>query len=115
MTFMNVTLSRNYAVLSLFLGFAMIAVVAGAWAFQLAGYVPCKLCLQQREPYYLGAPLVLVGALSAVLAGPACASRGLAFIGGLLMVYGGVLGVFHTGVEWGFWPGPTVGISTSTR
>ena len=26
--------------------------IAGAWAFELAGYAPCPLCLQQRWPWY---------------------------------------------------------------
>ena len=34
--------------------------VGGAWAFQLAGYAPCELCLKERVPYYAGALLAVV-------------------------------------------------------
>ena len=89
------------------IGVAMAAVVGGALAFEhWGGYIPCALCLQQRVPYYVGAPVMLAAALLA-LAG----RRGLALAGivagGLLMAYAAYLGVYHAGAEWGFWPGPT--------
>ncbi|MEP3665226.1 MAG: disulfide bond formation protein B, partial [Roseibium sp.] len=35
-----------------------LAAIATAWGFQLVGgFVPCKLCLEQRIPYYAGLPL----------------------------------------------------------
>ena len=33
--------------------------------------------------------------------------RAACWAGGLLMAYGLYLGVYHSGVEWGWWPGPT--------
>jgi len=87
---------------------AMAAVVGTALGFEhLGGYIPCKLCLEQRTPYYVGIPLMAVAALSSGLNWPAAVTRGLLLIGGLLMAYGLYLGVFHAGVEWGWWPGPT--------
>ncbi|MGN6534567.1 MAG: disulfide bond formation protein B [Mesorhizobium sp.] len=102
-----------------FLAVAMAATVGGALAFQyIGGYIPCKLCYEQRLPYYIGAPLMLVACLASSMRAPAWAVRGLLAIGGLLMVYGLYLGVFHSGVEWGWWPGPTdcttVGVSVDT-
>ncbi|TIL77246.1 MAG: disulfide bond formation protein B, partial [Mesorhizobium sp.] len=42
---------------ALFLAAAMAATVGSALAFQhLGGYIPCKLCLEQRTPYYIGVP-----------------------------------------------------------
>ena len=38
---------------------------------------------------------------------PALVTRGLLLIGGLLMSWGLVMAVYHSGVEWKFWPGPT--------
>jgi disulfide bond formation protein DsbB len=38
---------------------------------------------------------------------PAWTTRGLLIAGGLLMAYGLYLGVYHSGVEWAWWPGPT--------
>ena len=48
---------------ALFLAVAMAATVATALGFQhIGGYIPCKLCLEQRWPYYVGAPLMAVAA-----------------------------------------------------
>ena len=56
-----------------FLTVAMAATVGSALAFQyIGGYIPCKLCYEQRIPYYVGAPLMLLAVLAAVfkLPGP---------------------------------------------
>ncbi|MDR7037132.1 disulfide bond formation protein DsbB [Methylobacterium sp. BE186] len=77
--------------------------VGGALVFEHGlGYVPCKLCLTERIPYYAAVPLAL---LSLVL--PRRLARlalGLAAAG---LLYGAGLGIYHAGAEWGFWPGPT--------
>lgn len=91
-----------------FLAVAMAVTVGSALAFQyIGGYIPCKLCYEQRIPYYVGAPLMLLAALAAMFKLPGWLTRVLLVVGGLLMVYGLYLGVFHSGVEWGWWPGPT--------
>jgi disulfide bond formation protein DsbB len=83
------------------------AAIAGAWFFEIVLRLrPCPLCLEQRVPYYIAIPLALVVAVAAWKKAP----RGL-LVGGLavlalLMLWGAGLGVFHAGVEWGFWPGP---------
>ena len=98
-------LQRNTAI---FLAFAMAAVVGTALGFEHIGhYIPCKLCLEQRMPYYVGIPLMALAALSASMRAPALLTRGLLVVGGLLMVWGLYMGVYHSGVEWGWWPGPT--------
>jgi disulfide bond formation protein DsbB len=94
---------------------AALALVAGmaltvgiALGFQhIGGYIPCKLCLEQRTPYYVGVPLMALAAVSAALRLPGIVTRGLLFAGGLLMAYGAYMGGFHSGVEWGWWAGPT--------
>jgi disulfide bond formation protein DsbB len=89
-------------------GLAMALVVVTALAFEhIGGYIPCKLCLEQRTPYYLGAPLMLLAALSSHKQWPECLTRGLLAIGGLLMAYGLAIAIFHAGVEWSWWAGPT--------
>ncbi len=91
---------------ALFLALAMIGVVLSALAFQyVGGYIPCKLCLEQRWPYYIGAPVMLLATLSAWKGLPL--TRILLTIGAALMAYGLYLGIFHSGVEWQFWAGPT--------
>src|SRR5690606_19682452 len=93
--------------IALFLAVAMAAVVGSALAFQyIGGYIPCKLCYEQRIPYYVGVPLMLLAALASRLRAPAWVTRALLAIGGLLMLYGLCLGVYHSGVEWAWWPGP---------
>ena len=83
------------------------ATIAGAWFFELVLRLkPCPLCLEQRVPYYIGIPLALIVALAAWRNAP----RALV-IGGLialaaLMLWGAYLGVFHAGIEWGWWAGP---------
>lgn len=93
---------------ALFLALAMAATVGSALAFQhLGGYIPCKLCYEQRVPYYIGVPLMILALLASLLRLPPWTTRGLLIAGGLLMVYGLYLGVYHSGVEWAWWAGPT--------
>ena len=73
--------------------------IAGAWAFEWAGYPPCELCLKERIPYYGGVPL---GALVATLAGRRRTGLLPAGFVALALVFaaGTVLAVYHAGVEW---------------
>ena len=83
------------------------ATVAGALVFEhVFGYVPCMLCLWERWPYYIGAPLALLAGLLAGR-GHAGAARLLLTVVALLLLAGAALGAYHAGVEWRFWPGPT--------
>ncbi|UMY17684.1 disulfide bond formation protein B [Methylobacterium organophilum] len=66
------------------------------------GYVPCKLCLQERIPYYAVVPVAL---LAAIL--PARAARLALGFCALALLYGAALGAYHAGAEWGFWLGPS--------
>lgn len=82
-----------------------IATVGTALIFQHGfGYLPCKLCLQQRHPYYAAIPLALILAVVPP-------RRRWGFIGfgllGLIFLVSAGLGAYHAGVEWGFWPGPS--------
>lgn len=86
---------------------AMALTVGTALGFEhLGGYIPCMLCLEQRTPYYLGIPLMLVAGASALLKGPVWLTRGGLLAGGMLMLYGAWLAGHHAGVEWGWWAGP---------
>lgn len=93
---------------SLVLAVGMTGVIVTVLAFEyLGGFIPCALCLLQREPYYAAIPVALIAALSSYMTWPGCVSRGLLAIVGLLMLYGLVLSAYHSGVEWQFWAGPT--------
>lgn len=90
------------------LALGMAAVVGSALAFEhIGGYIPCKLCLGQRIPYYIGAPLMALAFVSSTLKWPTWLTRALLLAGGLIMVWSLYLGVRHSGVEWGWWAGPT--------
>ncbi|MFG1393859.1 disulfide bond formation protein B [Xanthobacter agilis] len=81
--------------------------VAAAWFFQLVvGLAPCPLCLDQRIPYYIGLPLGLV-AIAVLASGHSRTGRVLLAVLALLMLGNLGLAVFHAGVEWRFWSGPT--------
>ena len=85
---------------------AAAATLAGAWFFELVlGLEPCPLCLDQRIPYYVAVPLGLLVGLLARGGGVRIARLGLLALGAILLVGAGY-GVYHAGVEWGFWEGP---------
>lgn len=78
------------------------ALLLGALAFQfIGGLAPCPLCIWQRWPHVVAAIAGVLGA--SVLARLA---RPLAGLGGLAMLTSAGLGVYHTGIERGWWPGP---------
>ncbi|MCD2182280.1 disulfide bond formation protein B [Rhizobium sp. GN54] len=97
--------SLPFAVL---LAIGMAATVGGALGFEhIGGYIPCALCLLQRLPYYYGIPVAVLAALSAAFGGPPWLTRGLLLVGGVMMLVGAGMGVYHAGAEWGFWEGPS--------
>jgi disulfide bond formation protein DsbB len=108
MTFLASPAGRSRTRAALFLLVAMAAVVGGALAFQyVGGYIPCKLCLKERIPYYVSVPVMALAALSSIFRLPPLVTRLLLLIGGLLMTYSLYLGIYHSGVEWHWWAGPT--------
>jgi disulfide bond formation protein DsbB len=114
--FLSAQTSSFHARLALFLALAMAGVVGSALAFEhLGGYIPCKLCLQQRWPYYIGAPLMALAAFSAWQSLSNALTRMLLIIGAALMAYGLYLAVYHSGVEWAFWPGPNDCAAAATK
>lgn len=75
------------------------ALLLGAWGFQyLGGLAPCELCIWQRWPHGVA---VLTGALALAFPG-----RALAGLGALAVATTGGIGIYHTGVERNWWPGP---------
>jgi disulfide bond formation protein DsbB len=90
-------------------GFALlltIAVILAALAFQyLGGYEPCELCTLQRYAYYAAIPALFI-ALVLLSADASRAAGLLFFFVALAFLANAGLGVYHSGVEWKFWPGP---------
>ena len=100
--------SRFHLTAALFLAVAMAAVVGAALGFEhIGGFIPCKLCLEERIPYYTGVPVALLAAIAAGTRLPAWVARLLLAAVGLLMTWGLVMAVYHSGVEWHWWAGPT--------
>ena len=85
--------------------FAGIATIGGAWALQWYGYDPCHLCLLQRWPYYTAIPLGVI-VLGATDPGSSFRNTGVRVMG-LIFAGSAVFGAYHSGVEWGWWPGPS--------
>jgi disulfide bond formation protein DsbB len=84
------------------------ATILGAYFFQyVLGLKPCPLCLEQRVPYYLAIVVAAVVAFVAAKDAPSMLLR-LGFALLILIMLASVgLGVYHAGIEWKFWPGPT--------
>ncbi len=81
-------------------------VILTALAFEyIGGYTACPLCLQQRYVYYAAVPLSFLGLV--LLSGDHTRIAGFVFFAvALAFLTNAGLGVYHAGIEWGFWPGP---------
>ncbi|MEP2703930.1 MAG: disulfide bond formation protein B [Roseibium sp.] len=83
-----------------------LASIATAWGYQLiGGYVPCKLCLEQRVPYYAGLPLAALALILMVQGRKGLAAITLLAVA-VIFAYGAGLGIYQSGAEWQFWDGP---------
>ncbi len=82
------------------------ALLLGALAFQyLGGLPPCPMCIWQRWPHLAA---VLLGGLALALPGAA-----LPLLGAAAAATTGGIGVYHTGVERGWWQGPDTCVAGS--
>jgi len=100
----NGNLARRNAALAILL--FSVATIVGAWIFEAFGYLPCELCLKQRIPYYVAMPIAALTALWAHQGRAALARAGLIAIA-VLFFAGAALAVYHSGVEWKIFSGPT--------
>lgn len=92
--------------LALLIALVAAATILTVWALEHAGYVPCELCLAERNPYYLAVPVALLTAGLAQGGAVRFAQGGFALLG-LLFVGSAGLAAYHAGVEWQVWAGPT--------
>jgi disulfide bond formation protein DsbB len=82
------------------------AVILAALAFEhLGGYVPCPLCLQQRYAYYAAIPALFAALVMVSIEWPRLAAL-LFFLVAVAFLGNAMLGTYHAGAEWKFWPGP---------
>lgn len=77
------------------------ALVLGAWGFQhIGGLSPCAMCIWQRYPHVAA---VVIGALALMLPN----LQPLPLAGALAALITAGIGLFHAGVEQGWWEGPS--------
>lgn len=75
-------------------------ILLGAFAFQhIGGMPPCKLCLWQRWPHAVAALIGIVIILTGKIR--------FAWLGALASLTTAGIGMYHVGVEQGWWEGPT--------
>ncbi|MCP1199957.1 disulfide bond formation protein B [Notoacmeibacter sp. MSK16QG-6] len=96
--------NRNLAILT---GLGMALAVGTALGFEhIGGYIPCKLCLEQRTAYYVGIPFMIGTAIAASHGTRPRLVKTMFAVGALLMIWTMAIGVYHSGVEWAWWAGP---------
>ncbi|HTK79828.1 MAG TPA: disulfide bond formation protein B [Rhizomicrobium sp.] len=91
------------------LGVLSLALILGALGFQyIGGYPPCEICHWQRWPHIAAAAIGILGG-RAVSAKTVDAKLGwpIAILTILLVAISGAIGVYHAGIEWKWWPGPS--------
>lgn len=82
-----------------------LALLAGAYASQyLGGLHPCEMCWWQRYPHMAAIPLAL---LACATASTTPMSRLMTALAAFAIAASGVIGLFHAGVEYGWWEGLT--------
>lgn len=94
--------------LSALLFVLMAATILTALGFQyIGGFLPCKLCLEERIPYYIGTPLLALCFMLSYMRGPGALIRIIFIIVFVLTFYNFALSVYHAGAEYKFWQGPS--------
>ncbi len=89
------------------------ALLGGALFSQYAGGLyPCEMCYWQRWPHGV-AILLAVAAMASPLGAPR--TRPLVLLAALAMLISGAIGVFHAGVEAGWWEGITLCSTNGAR
>ena len=84
---------------------AAAATIGGALVFEYGlGLTPCPLCLLQRKPYYVAFPVAVAAML---LPGRSVWARATLGLLAVIFVVSAGLGVYHAGVEWAWWAGPS--------
>ena len=71
------------------------------------GLHPCEMCYWQRWPHQAAILLALLALLALLLRRSDKAMRALTLLAAVAIAVSGAIGVFHAGVEYGFWEGIT--------
>ena len=78
----------------------------------VGGLYPCEMCYWQRWPHGAAILLALIALISPLRA---ARTRMTVLLAALLIAISGAIGVYHAGVEWGWWEGITVCTATGAR
>ncbi len=98
---------KELSLWAFFLAFCLSSTIGLALGFEhLGGYLPCDLCLIERFPYYGALPFLLLAGFGAWFLRISFGIQLLFFCVFVLMSISFVLAVYHTGIEYGFWPAP---------
>ena len=83
-------------------GLGALALIIGELSFQyIGGIAPCEMCHWQRWPHIAAA---LVGIAGVALAKDK--AQALAWTAVALVAVSGLIGLYQSGMQWGFLPGP---------
>lgn len=93
------------AISAIIFGGAFLTILAAHAFEQIGSYAPCPLCLQERYGYYFGVPAAVVAFFAARGERFGFARLVLVLIALGFLINAG-LGVYHSGAEWKWWPGP---------
>jgi disulfide bond formation protein DsbB len=99
------------------LGGLALALILGALGFQYFGRLPpCEMCHWQRWPHIAAAVVGLGGGL-AIWAGilDRRYATPLAILTAALVAISGAIAVYHAGVEWHWWKGPSACTGSAFR
>ena len=103
---------------------ACLGLILTALGYQhLAGLEPCDLCYKQRWAYYIAIGAVPIALFlygretknpDGLFSAKTAKLMSVLIMGALALVFlaNSGLGIYHAGVEWDFWPGPTACSST---
>jgi len=81
------------------------ALLGGALLSQyVGGLYPCEMCYWQRWPHGAAILLALIALISPLRA---ARTRLIVLLAAFLIAISGAIGVFHAGVEWKLWAGPS--------
>ena len=95
--------------IAVLLGLVSLALILGALGFQyIGGYPPCEMCMWQRYPHFAAIAIGLVGGLLLTMnVLPSSLAKPIAWLALLCVAVTGGIGVYHAGVEWHWWQGPS--------
>jgi disulfide bond formation protein DsbB len=84
-------------------GIGALALILGALGFQyIGGIAPCEMCHWQRWPHIAAAIIGIIGVAFA-----RDKARAIAWTVITLVLISGLIGLYQSGMQWGFLPGPS--------